>query len=168
MSKLAPTSITLDHPRLLATDGGSIQVLLCNYEQHSDEVLSRLRQLSLSLSSNKPVRPFRLKFCVDVNFLESTIVLLITPGVTSYDETTDEQVRTFSGVRAREAKDVVNPDLLNKSVQDELNTKMKNSNSKAPLQDLIASYHTILRRIGHGWIIKDNKRVKFALVLSAI
>lgn len=42
------------------------------------------------------------------------------PGVTSYDELADEQVQTFLDGRAREAKDVVTLDMLEKIVQDEL------------------------------------------------
>lgn len=55
-------------------------------------------------SSNEPVRPVDLKFCVDVEFVESSIALGFITKTGSYEKLTDEQVRDFLSKRAEESK----------------------------------------------------------------
>lgn len=70
ISKIAPLSITVDHLRLLDTDGELIRVLLRKYDQFTNEVYPRARQLASATSPTEPVRLVDLKFGVDVDSLE--------------------------------------------------------------------------------------------------
>lgn len=105
-------------------------------------------QLTARTSTSKPLRPVDLKFCVDVEFSESTIAIDFIAGLTNYDELTDEQVRTFLKDCTKQAKEVVMLDMLVKIVQTDLRTKMKTSNSNAQMEDLFSSYYTITRHNG--------------------
>lgn len=86
ISKLVPLSITVDHPRLLDTDGESIRAFFGKYEQYANEVFSRARQLASATSLIERARPIDPKFCVDVEFLESTITLGSIEKVSFYEE----------------------------------------------------------------------------------
>lgn len=84
------------------------------------------------------MRPVDLKFCMDVDFLESSIDLGFITNDTSYEDLTDEQVRAFVETRSADSKEVVTLEKLDKIVKNELRTNMKNSNAKARMQDLFA------------------------------
>lgn len=167
-TKASSVSLTLDHPRLLETDPESIRVFLKKYDQYANEVISRARQLRTSSSGTEPVRPVDLKFCVDVEFLESSIVLEFITDASNYEDLTDEQVRAFLAARATESKEVVTLDMLDDIVKRELRTNMKNNNATARMQDLFSSYITILGRHGLKWIVTDNQKIAVQHVLSAI
>lgn len=167
-TKSAPVTITLDHPRLLETDPEAIRIFLRTYDQYANEVRSRAQQLGSSSSSTEPVRPVDLKFCVDVEFLESSIALGFITDAPDYKSLTDEQVRNFLSKRAEESKEVVTLEKLDGIVSRELRTNMRNTNAAARMQDLFTNYHTILVRNGLKWIIKDNQKVAVYHVLSAI
>lgn len=167
-TKVAPVTITVDHPRLLETDPEAIRVFLRTYDQYSNEVRSRAKQLGSSSSSSEPVRPVDFKFCVNVEFLESSIALGFITGAKDYDSLTDEQVRHFLTKRAEESKEAVTLDKLDEIVGRELRTNMRNTNALARMQDLFSSYHTILARNGLKWIIDDNQKVAVHHVLCAI
>lgn len=89
-------------------------------------------------------------------------------NVSSYEELTDDQVREFLRDRAKERKDVITLEKPDKSVDEELRTNMKTSNAKVRMQDLFSTYHTVLRRNGLGRIVKENQKVAFAHIFSAI
>lgn len=88
-TKASKVSLSLDHPRLLQTDGESIRVFLRKYDQYSNAVKSRARQLSAYNATTEAVRPVELKFCVDPEYLESSIALVFIDGVESYENITD-------------------------------------------------------------------------------
>lgn len=167
-TKTAPVTISLDHPRLLETDPEAIRVFLRTYDQYANEVLARAQQLGTGSSSNEPVRPVDLKFCVNVEFLESSIALGFITGANDYKSLSDELVRTFLEQRAEESKEVVTLEKLDEIVSRELRTNMRNTNASARMQDLFASYHTILVRNGLKWILEDNQKVAVYHVLGAI
>lgn len=152
--KIAPISITVDHPRLLETDGESICVLLRKYYQYANMVKNHARQQVSATSTTEPVRPVDFKSCVDVDFLESMIALGFIAEVNSYDELTDTKLCVFLEERAKKANDVVTIDMLDKIVQSAVRTNMKNSNAKACMQELFSFYHTN----GLGWNVKGNKK----------
>lgn len=53
-------------------------------------------------------------------------------------------------------------------MRNELHTDMKNPKAKARVQDLFASYLTILRSHWLKWLVCENQKVAVAHVLSAI
>lgn len=112
ISKIAPVSITVDHPRLLETNDKSIRGFLGKYNQYSNTVLSCSRQVVSGTSTTQSERAVDLKFRVDVDFLESTIVLGFIPDAASCNALTNTQVRAFLEGRAKEAKDVVMLDMF--------------------------------------------------------
>lgn len=110
-----------------------------------------------------------MKFCVDVDILESKIALSFIDDVSTYDELTDAEVQTMLEDHVKDIKDFVMLDMLDKIVQVELRTNMKNSNAKACMQYLFTIYHIIIYRNGLTWIMKDNQKVAGThVVLSAI
>lgn len=171
--KAAHVSLSVDHPRLLSTDAESIRTFLRRYDQYYNTVLSRARQLPTSSSSAgtstlEAVRPVDLKFCVDVEFLTSSIALGFIPDADDFNTVTDEQVRDFLDSRATESKETVTLNGLNDIVQRELRTDMRNKNAKARMQDLFVSYHMILLRHGLKWIVTENQKVAVSHVLQAV
>ena len=71
-SKFVATSV--DHPRLTEADASSIRVFLRAYDQYATELKERSRQvLSEDSLSTEVVKPVNLKFCVDAEWLESTV-----------------------------------------------------------------------------------------------
>lgn len=105
------------------------------------------------------MRSVDLKFCIDVDFLESTITLGFIKNMSSCDDLLKKNVRTFLKERAQESKSAVTLQRLDKIVKDEPRKKMKKSDAKARMQDLLASYCTILRRHGLNWLIRENQKV---------
>lgn len=158
-AKIASFKITIDHPRLRHTDAKSICTFMRNYEQC---------QISSNSPNTENVRPVNLKFCVDVDYLQSTIALGFLEGADCYKTLTDSQVQAFVAKRAEESKEAVTLDKLYKIVKDELRTNMRNSDATARMQDLFANYHTILRRHGLGWIIKENQNFAVTHDLSTV
>lgn len=166
--RTAPFAISVEHPRLICTDAESVRTFLRKYDQYVSELTSRARQLNKCTNVSEPVRAVELKFCVDVDFIESSITLGFVENATSYEKLTDEQLRTFLEGRVQESKDVVTLDTLDKIVKNRLHTDMRNTNAKTRIQDLFASYNTILRNNGLLWIIEDNQKVAVSHVLSAV
>lgn len=62
------------------------------------------------------MRPVEVKFCADVDFLESTVALGSILDAASYKALTGTQVRAFLEDCAKEAKNVVTLDMLDKIV----------------------------------------------------
>lgn len=85
--KGAQVGISIDHPRLASTDRETIRSFRRRYNQYTNTVLARARQLSSSDASTlttKTVRPVNLKFCFDVGFFESSIALGVIDVATDY------------------------------------------------------------------------------------
>lgn len=169
--KAAQVNISLDHPRLVNTDPESIRKFLRRYDQYTNTVLARAKQLSTDASSTvttESVRPVDLKFCVDVEYLESCMALGFIDTATDYNSLTNEDVRKVLDDRCRESKEVLTMESLDVIVERELRTDMKNTNATARMQDLFTNYHTILSRNGLKWIIKENQKIAVQHVLSAV
>lgn len=130
-TKASPISLSVDHPRLLETRPESICVFLRKCNQYANQIIFRARQLGSDTASTKPAQPVDLKFCMDVEYLESFIALDFISDVTDYADLLEEQVREFLGDRSKESKKVVTLDKLNKVLKSELRTNMKNSNATA-------------------------------------
>lgn len=71
-----------------------------------------------------------LKFCVDIEFLESSLVFGYIPGVMEYEDLTDAPVRTFLYERAKETMKTT-LEQLDKIVEKRLKDDMRNDNAKA-------------------------------------
>ena len=166
--KSVPISITVSHPRLVETDAESIRTFLRKYDKYCHEIRSRALQIAGGSGAADAVKPIDLKFCIDVEYLESSIALGFIPGVDSYETLTDTEVRNFLNSRAVESKEVVTLDKLDKIVDGELRTNMRNNNATARMKDLFASYYTILSRNGLKWIVTENQKVSVGHVLSAV
>ncbi|CAN8069928.1 unnamed protein product [Agarophyton chilense] len=79
---------SINHPRLADLDSKSVRLFLRSYDQYSLEIKKRAEQLQLnSAVSTKSVRPVSLKFCVDIELVESSLTLgLITDGPDNYED----------------------------------------------------------------------------------
>ena len=68
---------SVNHPKLLRSDGESICVFLRLYDQYANEVKGRAQKLTATESSStEAIRPFNLKFCVDPEYIESALLLV--------------------------------------------------------------------------------------------
>ena len=165
-SRLVATSV--DHPRLTATDASSIRVFLRSYDSYVTEVQERARQIVDSSVSTEPVKPVNLKFCVDAEWLESTVALGFIEPIDTVEQLTDERFRAYLDSKAEESKEVVSLSKLDELVSQELRTDMRDANATSRIQNLFINYMTLLRRHGLSWIIKENQKVAVGHVLSAI
>lgn len=163
----APFKLTIEHPRLTETDAASIRTFLQKYEQYRYEVTSRTHLISGS-DQTKTVRPVDIKFCVDMELLESPIDLGLIPGAASYNKITNEQVRCFLDDRLKESKETITLTKLDKIFKEELYTNMRSTDATARMQDLFAQCQTIVCRNKLNWIIEDSQKVAVGHVLSAI
>lgn len=75
ISRLAPVSIIIDHSHFSEKNGELICMFSRKYDQYTDTVIPRAHQLASASSPTKHVRPVGLKFCVNVDFLETKIAL---------------------------------------------------------------------------------------------
>lgn len=114
------------------------------------------------------MRPVDLKYCIEVDYLESTIELGFIPNAKSFKTITDAKISSFFEGLANESKKVATLAKRDKMVSDELRTDMKNNDATTRMQDLFSKYHDILRMNSLKWIIEDNQKMKVAHVLSAI
>ena len=165
-SRFVATSV--DHPRLTATDASSIRVFLRSYDSYVTEVQERARQIVDSSVSTEPVKPVNLKFCVDAEWLESTVALGFIEPIDTVEQLTDERFRAYLDSKAEDSKEVVSLSKLDELVSQELRTDMRDANATSRIQNLFVNYMTLLRRHGLSWIIKENQKVAVGHVLSAI
>ena len=168
--KANPSFVTsVEHPRLKEFDPESIRSFLHRYDQYTREVDARARQLLHGeVTSAEPVRPVNLKFCVDPQLLDSAIALDYIPDVSSYDELADDVLRTYLDSLSQESKDAMNLTVLDRMVETQLHMDMNVKSADARVQKLFMTYHTILRKNGLAWILKENQKVAVYHVLSAI
>lgn len=99
--KAAEIGISFDHPRLLKTSPEAIWSFLRKYDQYATAVLSRANQLSSPTLTMEAMKSVDLKFCIDVEFLESAIALGFLPDVQKFEEATDIRSVHFSAFDAR-------------------------------------------------------------------
>lgn len=161
-------STTVDHPRLLKTDSAAIRSFLRSYDQYAKEVEERARQLSRHTVVTEPISPVHLKFCVDADWIESLLTLGFIADTSSYEDLTDELLRSYLEKKAEESKEVVTIDTLDKLVEDKLRIDMTDSDARSRIENLFVSYLTLLPRNGLSWIIKENEKVAVYHVLSSI
>lgn len=166
--KATEVGISLDHPRLVHTDPSSIRTFLKRYDQYSISVIARASQLTSQTLTTEAVTPIALKYCVDVEFLESSLICGYIDGCASYADLTDSQLRSFLEERSAESQDSMTIEQLDKIVSQKLRTNMRNNNAKSRMQDLFSSYVTILSRNGLRWLIEENPKVAVYHVLSAV
>lgn len=70
MAHSALFSLTMEHPCLTETDAALMHTFLSSYNQYVNEIKLRARQITSEVD-RKGFRRVDLKFCVDINFLES-------------------------------------------------------------------------------------------------
>lgn len=65
------------------------------YDQYNNEVTARAQQLvTTDRMTTEPVQPVKIKFCVDLEYLESVLTFGFIEGVDSYESLTDENSAT--------------------------------------------------------------------------
>lgn len=89
------------------------------------------------------MHPVELKFCVDVDFLEYSVVLGFIEGVSSYDDLTDYHIRILLEACALESKSVVTLEKPDKIIKEELYTNMKSKEDKESMPYLFVNYYKI-------------------------
>lgn len=86
-------AFSVNHPLLLSTTPRSIRIFLRHYDQYVKEVTTRALQLTMVDSTTiEPVRPVNLLYCVDAEWLESTVDLEYIPEVKKMEDLTDEKL----------------------------------------------------------------------------
>lgn len=129
--KATEVAISLDHPRLTNTDPEAIRTVLRRYNQYTNTVLARARQLTNNALMTEVIKPVDVKYCVDVAFLESSIVLGFINGAKAYKELNDEQVHSVLEERCKESMETVTLEQLERLAQHRIRTKMRNKNATA-------------------------------------
>lgn len=86
---------TFDHPRLTAADASSIRVFLRAYDQYATEIQERARQLiAQDAVATEAINLVNFKFCIDAEWLKSTILLGFIDGLTSVDLLTETRLES--------------------------------------------------------------------------
>lgn len=87
-------STTAKHPHLDLADPESVRRFFNLYYQYVEEVKARARKLGDGITT-EAANPVEIKFCVDVDVLNSTIALGLIDVVDEYDNLTDAKLRTY-------------------------------------------------------------------------
>lgn len=95
LSRAEPLSLTVDHHHLIDIDTASIRRFPRNLYQYGNFVLSPAQKVSCVEVSKELFRLVDIKFCVDVDLLESFIHLGNVPDANSYETITASQVHVF-------------------------------------------------------------------------
>lgn len=107
--------LSVSNPFLKDTDPASIRVFLKQYDQYCRTVIARAKQLKStegsSSATTEATLSMQLKCCVDTQHFISCIALGFIDDVTSFDDMTDKQLRTYLDSEAMESKDAVTIDL---------------------------------------------------------
>lgn len=99
-------SFSINHPKPISTTLNSIRLFLCQYDQYSEEGKARALQLAVIYSTTTElVRPVKLTYCVDDEYLESSIEMDYISGVESTAEHTDDKLRKCLEPEADEDRD---------------------------------------------------------------
>lgn len=147
---------SVGHPTLKKTDAESVRVFLRTYDQYTREVAERSAQLQLSGAvTTEPVRPVSLKFCVDIEYVEASLLLGVIEGAGEhYDDLTDESLRAHLEQKATTSPETISLDRLDSIIKAELRMNMKDISSRSRMLSLFVSYTSIIKRHGSAWVIK--------------
>lgn len=157
---------TITYPRLIRQDAESIRSFMSQYRQYCNEVFARSAQLSDD--SLEPLRPVNLKFCVDAQFLRSTIRLGFIEDVMSYEELTDTQLTAYLESMCGESTEFMTLSTLDALVKSKLRMNMREKSALRRMQYLFSSYDTLLEESGLLWVLDSNQKVAIGHVLSVI
>lgn len=84
-----------------------------------------------------------LKFCVDIEYLEFSLICGYINSAKTYMYLKNVQVCAFLDQRSEETQESTTIEQLDKLIMQHLRTKM-NRNAKARIEDLFSSYVTLL------------------------
>lgn len=118
--KVVSVSTKVDLPFFVDTDDESTRLFLSLYDWNVAEVTARARKLAPDFASTEPVRPVDLVFCVNPEYLESSVLLGIIEGVTTKEEYNDLILRHHMENKAAEYEKVVSLESLNEVVLKDL------------------------------------------------
>lgn len=138
------------------------------YDQYVTEVQARTRQFSDGDISTEKSKPVDLNFCVDIDFLRSTIALGEISAVSSYDDLTDEVLRNYLESETAESRSKMTIEALDSLIRKNLRTDMHNKEVISRMNNLFVGYQTVLRKNGLSWVVAENPKVAVQQVLSAI
>lgn len=96
----------------------------------------------------EPVIPGDLKFCANVEYLESSNALGFTLRAKDYSLLTGDQVRNFVESLSDDSKDMVTLKRLHEFVKPGIQSNKTNTNTTTLVQYLFPNYHTLLCRHG--------------------
>ena len=137
------------HPRLLKQDAKSIHVLLGLHDQFSKEVKARASQIvEGTFNLTEAVQKLNLKYSVDPEYLQSSLALEFIPGATTYDDLTDDQLRSFLSSKAKESKDYFTLSSLDKILYGKLHMDMQDRSATSRILSLFVACHSLLCRNG--------------------
>lgn len=114
------------------------------------------------------MQPVNLKFCVDAEWLESTVALGLIENIDNLDELSDTLLRAYLDSKAVDQKSSLTLDMLDSIIGKELCMVMTDKSAKARMESLFVSYLSILRRNGLAWVPKVCPKVAVNNVLSAV
>lgn len=135
-TEAASVLLTVNHSRLLMTEGESVRIFLKKCDQYSSEVEALEKQLSTDSAKSEIVTPVGIKFCVDAEYLELSIALGFVFDSKSYKDLADQQVGDFLDKRSSKLKETVSLEPLEKNVHREPGTNMKNTIATAWMQEM--------------------------------
>lgn len=136
----------LQNPRLSKTDSEYIWIFLRKYDQYANELTERAKQFGESVE--RRTRPVELRFCIEIEYLESAIDLGFIREATSYNELTDEILRQYLAEKAEESNQAVKLEALDSIVRRTLRMDVNYRSAKYRMKSIFARYVTILRRNG--------------------
>lgn len=166
-----PSSVPffVSHPKLISSNPKAIRFFVRQYDQYLKEVKARALQLAfVDSTTTVSVRPVNIFYCVDAEWLESTIELEYIPGVKTMSDLTDELLRQYLECEAEEEKDmmtIVNIDAVTKK---ELSMGMTDTSSRSRMKRLFTLYVSVLRRNGLFWIMKEHSKLAEQHLLFAV
>lgn len=122
-------SVSVNHPKLNEADPESIRIFLNLYDQYVNEIKARAMQIADSDVTTEAVRPVDLRFCVNIEYLKSTIALGLINDVESYDGLTNETLRHYLENEANESHKNVTLERLDSIIKKELRMNMRNNDA---------------------------------------
>lgn len=91
----------------------------------------------------KVARPVSIKFCVDLDFLEYSIVLGFISGEAGYENLTEKQVQWFLNGPSTESTYVMTLEKLDEIVVCDLGANKKTPTETTRMQNLFTNFHKI-------------------------
>lgn len=146
-----PSSVafSVDHLRLIAPFPRAFRVFLRQYDQYAKKVMSKALQLTaVDAKTTEPVRLVGLSYCVDTEWLESSINLDYIPGVKSIQELTDGKLHAYLKAEAEEDKDMMTIAKIESIIRREVSMGMSDTSSRSRMKHLFTDYVSALGRNG--------------------